>query len=178
MNYEKYFNTLNIPRRFRVEPFQTKALEIVLQIVKEKNEGIYILSGKPGIGKTYAVCRGLLIFCYGGEGKSYPRSGVFASIGEVLEAFRKETSLKEKILNVRLLAIDDLGCEYADKNSYNNFIIDEIFNHLYAHSRFCLITTNLTVAQFKSKYSERLVDRVREFGKFIEIEDINYRRKQ
>ena len=87
----------------------------------------------------------------------------------------------EKLAQVSLMVLDDLGIEYLDKNG--NFLqrLDEIMDERYSNYRKTIITTNLNSEDFKARYGERIADRIREGfghgGAFMELSDKSMRSK-
>ena len=86
----------------------------------------------------------------------------------------------EKMMQSKLMVIDDLGVEYLDKNG--NFIqrLDELIDERYSNFRKTIITTNLNAEAFKERYGERVADRMREGfawgGGFMELSDDSMRK--
>jgi|TARA_R110000744_G_scaffold13121_2_gene38440 DNA replication protein DnaC len=86
----------------------------------------------------------------------------------------------EKMMQSKLMVIDDLGIEYLDKNG--NFLqrLDELLDERYSNFRKTIITTNLNADAFKDRYGERVADRMREGftwgGGFIELADDSMRK--
>lgn len=133
-----------------------------------ENQGICVLSGPPGVGKTVAVtwwawkhtkkCRFL-------------RSTSFAS------SSRYDREQREEWFHSGALILDDLGSEYADAKG--NFLVDldELVDVFYGDKRTLLITTNLTAEDFKTRYGERVTDRLRECGTWLSVKGTSLRRK-
>lgn len=67
------------------------------------------------------------------------------------------------------LVIDDLGSEYDDKAGFLQAMFDALVDARYSEYRPLLITTNLTATAFKTRYSERVADRIRDGGSFYEF---------
>ncbi|MCF0120550.1 MAG: ATP-binding protein [Oscillospiraceae bacterium] len=62
------------------------------------------------------------------------------------------------------LGIDDLGCEAVEQQSYGNIStpIINLIEHRYENRLYTVITSNLTAADIKGRYGERVGDRMRE----------------
>jgi DNA replication protein DnaC len=73
--------------------------------------------------------------------------------------------------------IDDLGSEYHDAKGFFQTLLDEIIDVRYAGKLPTVITTNLDAAGFAAWYGERIVDRVREGGRFIACGNASLRRR-
>lgn len=76
-----------------------------------------------------------------------------------------------------LLIVDDVGTEFLDTKGMFLTQFDSLMNERYANDRRTVITTNLTAKAFSERYGERLIDRVRESGRFVEIAGESMRRK-
>lgn len=75
------------------------------------------------------------------------------------------------------LVLDDIGLEYLDVKGWLLQAIDAFVDARYSQCRPTLFTTNLSNAQFKARYSERVVDRMREGGSFYEFKGESLRGK-
>lgn len=79
----------------------------------------------------------------------------------------------EPLIQVPTMVIDDLGVEYLDKNGYFSHRLDEIIDERYSNFRPTIITTNLNGRDFRERYGDRVIDRIREGfphgGAYIEI---------
>ena len=85
----------------------------------------------------------------------------------------------EPLIQVPTMVIDDLGVEYLDKNGYFSHRLDEIIDERYSNYRPTIITTNLNGRDFRARYGDRVIDRIREGfpygGKYIEINNNSMR---
>lgn len=123
-----------------------------------KNMLIY---GETGLGKTFltnCVAKGVL---------DKGHSVLYLSANELFESILAEYLLNRKtdledlfkyIYNTELLIIDDLGTEVT-----NNFVASQLFeviNKRQLSGRSTLISTNLTMKQFRDRYSERIMSRI------------------
>jgi hypothetical protein len=70
-------------------------------------------------------------------------------------------------MQARLLVIDDLGAEYLDAKGFFASLFDELLDARYGGKLPTVITTNLDAAGFATRYGVRIVDRIRESGRFI-----------
>lgn len=139
---------------------------------------ILALSGPPGIGKTTAAAWWLL--------EGHRRSSTdwvqttadrFVTAAELARWPRYDEGRMRDLSRARALVIDDLGVEYADKRGAFTSMVDEVINLRYGNELPTLITTNLPGAEFKARYGERLADRIREVGEFMELPGESLRRK-
>lgn len=117
-----------------------------------------LLSGKSGLGKTFllhAIAHRLV------ERDIMP---VYTSAYHLLEVARKayfENSSDKlaEMMNAPILLIDDLGTEPM----MQNITIEQLFNLLnerQMNRRHTVISTNLTMAEFKERYTERIASRL------------------
>ena len=68
-------------------------------------------------------------------------------------------AFERKLKNTSLLILDDLGAEY--QKGWVSTKIDAIISERYNRCRPTIITTNLSLAQMKETYAERIIDRLR-----------------
>ena len=66
-----------------------------------------------------------------------------------------------------LLVVDDLGGEYNDAKGFFGSLLDEVVDARYAGKLPAIFTSNLNAKGFTDRYGERIVDRIREAGRFI-----------
>ena len=84
---------------------------------------------------------------------------------------RFETRLRQ----VPLLVLDDLGAEWG--GGYVTSKIDAIFAERYNRKKSTIVTTNLTGQDLRSRYPERIIDRLRETAQVITfITEVSLRR--
>jgi DNA replication protein DnaC len=119
-----------------------------------------VLSGPPGVGKSIAAAWWLAheardrrdvpnaFPCWWTAGKLARVSGYDGTI--------------DRVGKVGPLVIDDLGTEYGDANGYWYSRLDELLDQRYSNNRRTILTTNLNASEFRERYGERIVDRIRE----------------
>ena len=152
-----------------------------------------VLSGAPGCGKTVAAAlwateeirkpelwfytdrMGGVYGSYGNQFKGSPI--VWVTAAKLARWERYDQEEMAKLLKVGKLVIDDLGGEYLDKGGFYASLLDELINERQAGSRSTILTTNLDAAGFSSRYGERIVDRIREGGRFFACGNASLRRK-
>ncbi|MBR4067290.1 MAG: ATP-binding protein [Clostridia bacterium] len=117
-----------------------------------------LLSGKSGLGKTYllhAIAHRLV------ERDIMP---VYTSAYHLLEVarqayFENNSEKLSEMMNAPILLIDDLGTEPM----LQNITIEQLFNLINERQlrrRHTVISTNLTMAEFKDRYTERIASRL------------------
>ncbi|MGC9984757.1 MAG: hypothetical protein ABSF35_14145 [Polyangia bacterium] len=88
-----------------------------------------------------------------------------------------EAALKPYFTAHRLV-VDDLGAEYLDAKGFFGSLFDELLDARYAGKLPTIITTNLDAAGFSARYGARVVDRLREAGRFINCGNTSLRGRQ
>lgn len=138
---------------------QTEAISVLA-----KPAAIVVLSGTPGCGKTVAAAKWLYDFA-----QKTQRAGFWLTASRLARWPRYSDHDMERLLKPPRLVIDDLGTEFLDEKGSFMATLDEVLNERYAHKRATIITTNLNLAAFKLRYEERIVDRIREDGRFVSL---------
>lgn len=123
-----------------------------------------VLAGGKGCGKTLAAAE-LARLHY----------GTFVDVGHVVRVGQYDAEPLKALQEDPFLVIDDLGCEYVDAKGYFHATFDGLINARYANERATVITTNLPAKAFAERYGERVADRLREAGKYVEITDLSLR---
>lgn len=127
-----------------------KAVETFL----DSDKAFLLLMGSAGAGKTVATTAALA-----------RRYGYIVRAVELarLSVYDKDDRARlESLQETGLLVIDDLGAEL----SHDGFrpMLDELIDIRYGERTKTIITTNLDSATFKSRYGERISDRIRHDG--------------
>lgn len=131
-----------------------------LQQHLKKGEGL-ILRGPVGTGKT-SVAVALLINVL-----KINKYGLFVSMASLLDNIftlkeqNKQAWLdyEDRLKNVGLLVVDDLGAEYKRDWVLNKF--DAIISERYNRCRSTIITSNLGLKAMQGTYADRVMDRLR-----------------
>lgn len=129
---------------------------------------LLVLSGRRGCGKTTAAAWWVA--------QERPRSKLltlspprFVEASALARWDRYSEEKMREIERASALVVDDLGVEYDDKAGAFRSFLDGVVNARYAHCLPTLITTNLPATEFKARYGERVADRIRESGRFVEL---------
>lgn len=135
---------------------------------------LLVLSGTRGVGKTSAAAWWLL---QPREPSKYVSTMAPRFIDSTaLARFDKYDDAKMRELErASALVIDDLGVEYDDKHGNFRASLDGLVNSRYAACLPTVITTNLTASDFKARYGERIADRIREAGRYVELTGVSLR---
>lgn len=152
------------------EPEDGPALKLVRDFLADPAQIILVLAGGVGTRKTGAACWALT-----------QRAGVFVLAEDLgkIAASRDEDSitLYRQAKNAGLLVLDDLGSEYHDEKGWYVRAFSSLINARYQACAKTIITANLTAEKFKQAYGERVVDRIREVGRFAIVGGASLRRK-
>ena len=162
-----YLAKNSVPVRFKDAKLNdgTKCIKR-LKIVKN-GEGI-ILSGIWGCGKTYGVCAYLL---------TKTGDWVYVTASELYNALKKDYALMNELKDIPILALDDLGIEYEAGSGFFSSMLDELINYRYNNFMTTIITTNLNLDDFTTRYGGRIVDRLKEWGLFYESTEESMRKR-
>jgi hypothetical protein len=135
---------------------ETPAIVAMRAFHLDGTSSIAVVTGRPGVGKTVAV-----IWSAWHYGESFEPPWFVT--GAALARSSRYDADRRRLLAAPSLILDDLGVENSPAD------IDELVDAFYSEQRELWITTNLAPAAFAEKYGERVVDRLRETGRFIPI---------
>lgn len=171
--YRRYWNCSfeeleqrGIPVQVQSQYAQVK--QYVANMQENWDAGIgMILKGPVGTMKTSMAVAVLIEYLKAGH------SGLFVPMVSMLDniftmkARNKDEWLayEERIRNTGLLVLDDLGAEYHQEWVLSK--VDAIISERYNRMKPIIITTNLTNAEIKGKYAERVYDRLKNVSKVI-----------
>ena len=158
---------------YQCSPFinMSEKLEKAKQFVRDFDEkgGNILIYGETGLGKTFlsnCIAKALLDTCHGvlylSANELFDKILAKATFAAEPDSFTER--IREYVYRADLLIIDDLGTELT-----NNFVVSQLFeivNQRHLSGRSTLISTNLTLAQIQSLYSERIMSR------FVESYDL------
>lgn len=84
------------------------------------------------------------------------------------------------IQQMNMLGIDDLGEEEPEMVSYGNRVtpVIDLLSHRYDERLFTMVTTNLTPAQIRKTYGDRIADRFNEMMLIIPFKESSFRTHQ
>lgn len=146
--------------RYAQAPRATHAIDSIESWQRARSKTIVVLAGNKGIGKTVAAAWHALF---------HPSNVVmrFVRAATILRMSRFGPEWDAR-LKAPALCIDDLGAEYIDEKGSFVSDIDELVDTFYADERRLIITTNLDGKTFRERYRDRVTDRLRECGMWIE----------
>jgi DNA replication protein DnaC len=133
-----------------------------------REASVLVLSGPPGCGKTVAATWWALQRSWA---PTFVRATSFAA------SSRYDRDTRERWLGANALVLDDLGTEYADAKGSFLTDLDELIDTFYGDRRPLVITTNLKAEDFRDRYGARIVDRIRESGRWESIAGASLRRR-
>ena len=154
----------------RCKTYCDKADEVV-----DKGMGIY-LWGASGVGKTHITA------CMANDLiKNHRKEVLFTNFYQISKAIRDtyngggtetENSIINKIADVEVLFLDDLGTESLSKNDGNNFMQDKIFeiiNARYNNNKSTIFTSNYSIGELTAQrgFMEKTIDRILEMSTAI-----------
>ena len=121
-----------------------------------KKGNALVLSGNTGTGKTIALYH---LYVQVGGHKVHSVN--------LQDQFFSENEFSRSLYSHRILLIDDLGVEY--RKDWFNSKFDDLINYRYRKMLPTVITTNLHAEAFKDAYSARIISRIKEWGKFVQL---------
>jgi DNA replication protein DnaC len=137
---------------------------------------LLVLSGLRGCGKTTAAAWWLV---QRRPPSKYVRTDVprFVDATALARWPKYDNDQMFELERASALVVDDLGVEYDDKGGAFRSFLDGLVNARYAACLPTLITTNLRGDEFKARYGERIADRIRESGRYVELAGESLRRR-
>ncbi|WP_299527455.1 hypothetical protein [uncultured Lutibacter sp.] len=91
------------------------------------------------------------------------------------EQWQKE-EFNNKYYNTKTYYFDDFGTEQDASNFGKKNLMKEIIEERYARGKKTYLTTNLTLAQIKVKYGDRVFDRLQEMFNIFEMKGKSFRK--
>lgn len=151
------------------DPIECDALVSVCSFLKS-NHSLLVLSGGVGTRKTGSACYALVC-----------GPGVFVTaedLGQIaLAKTEKNQEAWNRVRKAQTLIIDDLGLEYLDDKGWFFKVLNGLIDHRYSSKLKSIMTTNIDSNTFKQLYGDRIVDRIREKGRWVNLGGISARRK-
>lgn len=101
----------------------------------------------------------------------------FMTAKDIVALYRTNFKAWRDLANCTMLAIDDLGCEpteIMDFGNVSNPIID-LLSIRYEEQLFTIISTNFKASDIRTKYGDRIADRLNEMVKRIYFDNDSYR---
>lgn len=150
------------------EPIACDALNAV-QSALVGDRYLLFLSGGVGVRKTGSACYALTK-----KPGRYVKAARLAALAS--SHADDERALYSSLFRCQVLVIDDLGGEYRDDKGYFVKVFNELMDERYERKLITIVTTNLDGKRFVAAYGERLRDRIRERGRFVDIKGESVRK--
>jgi len=140
-----------------------------LERIERHTEGILVLAGSVGCGKTTAAAWWL---SQQEPAHKYVKttSPVFIPTFRFERLSRYSDADMARVERARRLVVDDIGTEFLDTKGNFVALLRGLVDARYADGLPMVITTNLSADDFASRYGERTIDRLREVGAFAFID--------
>lgn len=106
-----------------------------------------------------------------------PFSFRYITATELAEVLAESKATYHGIRNIKLLLIDDVGREPKEILDYGNALYPfiDLMQYRYENGLGTIFTTNLTGAELRERYGERIADRMREKCFFVSFEGQSFR---
>lgn len=127
---------------------------------------LVVLSGNPGCGKTTAASNWIL----GGKDGRPLAGSLFVKAAALARWDCYDSEQMDRLLLAPRLVIDDLGAEYMDAKGRFLSVLTEVIDVRYDAGRPTVITTWVLPEDFRTRYRERITDRIREVGLFMNLD--------
>lgn len=139
-------------------PVETEAVKLLrAAFARDEKICLVVLQGGVGCGKSCSAALWAIE-----HGARWITAKDLARTSTYDDDFRS-------VERARRLVIDDLGTEYADQKGFFLSNLDGLIDARYADELPTVITTNVSAAEFKSRYGERIADRIRGSGAWVEV---------
>lgn len=124
-------------------------------------EWCLLLSGPPGVGKTVAAAYAAM-----------REGGIlrWLTASKLMRVPQYDQAAWSELEWADLVVLDDLGTEFQDKSGAMQLRVDSLIDDRYSRESRLVITTNLNTAEFKSRYGERVADRIRDGGSIVGLD--------
>ena len=138
----------------------------------KRGESLTLLGGSGG-GKSFAATAVLRAAAGSGSRKFI----YFPSlIGALLDRDQRKAALAEA-KETRLVVFDEMGGGYVKQGGLVAPLFEEIIFWRHGESRPTLFTSNLTDEEFKANFSDRIIDRIKEWGPVFRVTDPSFRQR-
>ena len=146
---------------------ETTALQMARAFRSDPRLWCLVLSGSHGVGKTVAA-EWLMVEAI--RAKEVALDGVQRVVRpfDIRDACF-DPARRQKLQKMRLLAIDDLGCEIGAAGSVFGWYLDELIDFRWRHEKTTVVTTNLTGRELNVRYGARFIERLRNASQCVSL---------
>lgn len=135
--------------------------------IDHPREGIGILSGPNGIGKTVAATWWAME-----TNAVVIRAPVFAATS------RYDREAHTRWTSARCVVLSDLGAEFSDSKGSLMSDLENFIDEHYEGMHRLVVTTNCTSKDFQDKYGKRMLDRLSECGTWMSVTGDSMRKRK
>lgn len=140
-----------------------------------------MFAGDPGNGKTTLIkaTKQLIDTMYNSAILSQRKTVYYISAIDLATTAREDEAKFHRLQSAEILAIDDVGTEASVVKIFGNEIspFTELMYHRYSEMLMTLISTNMKMDDFPTRYGVRIADRFMEMFNIIKFENKSYRGK-
>jgi DNA replication protein DnaC len=150
-------------RQYLADYAETRALQAALSLDGCNGKTVLLIGGAPGVGKTVAAC----IAAW-----RTPGSVRFVTAVDLVRHGAFDPEFWDDLSACAALVVDDLGSEPLDERGWALASILDLLSKRYDSQQKTWITLNLPIEKFFARYGrdgERLRDRLRECGRYVEV---------
>lgn len=158
----------DLERAARGTAERSEAVQALAEFDRDPRLAVLVLSGAPWSGKTTAAGVWLAASRRADRG-ARASDPIFARASKLSTASRYDEEQVARWETAARMVLDDLGAEYADAKGSWASALDSLIDARYAAELPLVITTNLSIDDFKTRYGERIVRRIREKGRFVVV---------
>lgn len=119
-----------------------------------------VLLGKASRGKSFAATAILRWARHHGDRRFFHFPSM---VGALLDPERRKTTL-EQAKESRLVVFDEIGGGFVKPGGLAEMLFEEVVFWRHGEFRPTILTSNLTGDEFAAQFSERVIDRIREWG--------------
>lgn len=153
----------------------TEALAVVQRWLPDTSLTWLCLCGAKGTGKSVAATWAVREVIRGGGSAAFRRTSELAKLSQ----FEAGAAELEQLKRVHLLVLDDFGAELL--TDYARAQLHELLDHRHEHYGRTVLTSNLAwigSGSMSERLGERLVDRVAQAGRCIQLSPANSLRRK
>jgi hypothetical protein len=182
---DRYLEQWGVPERIRSRTEDYDGRHEAWQYVDQwrrppSPKNILILAGAKGTGKSLAAGYWLTMVAAELAGRSDPPRSQPRRWYHTVDLARVsmyEGDAMDSLAKVPHLVVDDLGAEYQDVRGALQSRLDWLIEQRHARMKRTVITTNLNAKDFAARYGERIIDRLRESGRWYGLSGKSMRGK-